>query len=51
MAQRSTQWYAGDDRNADIHRAWMRRGVPDDAFRRSINRRISRAIERHNDNP
>lgn len=29
---RSTQWYAGDDRNAYIHRAWMRRGVPDDAF-------------------
>ncbi len=29
---RSAQWYAGDDRNAYIHRAWMRRGVPDDAF-------------------
>ena len=22
---RSTQWYAGEDRNAYIHRAWMRR--------------------------
>ena len=22
---RSAQWYAGDDRNAYIHRAWMRR--------------------------
>jgi dihydroxy-acid dehydratase len=29
---RSDEWYAGDDRNAYIHRAWMRRGVPDDAF-------------------
>ncbi|WP_327699303.1 IlvD/Edd family dehydratase [Streptomyces sp. NBC_00459] len=29
---RSAQWYAGDDRNAYIHRAWMRRGAPDDAF-------------------
>ncbi len=29
---RSAQWYAGDDRNAYIHRAWMRRGVPADAF-------------------
>jgi dihydroxy-acid dehydratase len=29
---RSAQWYAGDDRNAYIHRAWMRRGVPGDAF-------------------
>ncbi|TXK16371.1 IlvD/Edd family dehydratase [Homoserinibacter sp. GY 40078] len=27
---RSSEWYAGDDRNAYIHRAWMRRGVPDD---------------------
>jgi dihydroxy-acid dehydratase len=31
---RSTQWYAGDDRNAYIHRAWMRRGAPGDAFGR-----------------
>ncbi|HEX4703578.1 MAG TPA: dihydroxy-acid dehydratase [Pseudonocardiaceae bacterium] len=29
---RSAQWYAGDDRNAYIHRAWMRRGVPASAF-------------------
>ncbi len=29
---RSAQWYAGEDRNAYIHRAWMRRGVPGDAF-------------------
>ncbi len=33
MKLRSDQWYAGEDRNAYIHRAWMRRGVPDDAFR------------------
>ncbi|MGY1697293.1 IlvD/Edd family dehydratase [Geodermatophilus sp. SYSU D00814] len=31
---RSAQWYAGDVRNAYIHRAWMRRGLPDDAFGR-----------------
>ena len=29
---RSSAWYSGDDRNAYIHRAWMRRGVPDSAF-------------------
>ena len=30
---RSRQWYAGDDlRNNYLHRAWMRRGVPDHAF-------------------
>jgi len=29
---RSAQWYAGDGRNAYIHRAWMRRGGPSDAF-------------------
>jgi dihydroxy-acid dehydratase len=29
---RSGRWYSGDDRNAYIHRAWMRRGLPDDAF-------------------
>ena len=34
MSLRSAQWYAGDDRNAYIHRAWMRRGIPDDAFDR-----------------
>ncbi|MCW8381837.1 IlvD/Edd family dehydratase [Streptomyces justiciae] len=32
MTLRSAQWYAGQDRNAYIHRAWMRRGAPDDAF-------------------
>src|SRR4051794_5991948 len=32
MELRSAQWYSGDDRNAYIHRAWMRRGVPGDAF-------------------
>ncbi|PAK28017.1 dihydroxy-acid dehydratase [Streptomyces sp. alain-838] len=32
MKLRSAQWYAGQDRNAYIHRAWMRRGVPGDAF-------------------
>ena len=26
------QWYAGTDRNAYIHRAWMRRGLPANAF-------------------
>jgi dihydroxy-acid dehydratase len=30
--QRSTQWYSGTDRNSYIHRAWMRRGLPDHAF-------------------
>ncbi len=30
--QRSSQWYAGRDRNAYIHRAWMRRGLPAHAF-------------------
>lgn len=29
---RSSEWYDGDDRNAYIHRAWMRRGVPSSAF-------------------
>ena len=29
---RSAQWYGGSDRNAYIHRAWMRRGLPEDAF-------------------
>ncbi len=29
---RSSEWYSGDDRNAYIHRAWMRRGVPGTAF-------------------
>jgi dihydroxy-acid dehydratase len=31
-ANRSAQWYGGDDRNAYIHRAWMRRGLPSHAF-------------------
>jgi dihydroxy-acid dehydratase len=30
--RRSAQWYGGHDRNAYIHRAWMRRGLPGDAF-------------------
>lgn len=34
MPLRSAQWYAGDDRNSYIHRAWMRRGTPADAFER-----------------
>src|SRR6187431_1271911 len=32
MQRRSAQWYGGDDRNAYIHRAWMRRGLPAHAF-------------------
>lgn len=32
--RRSSQWYGGDDRNAYLHRAWMRRGAPSDAFDR-----------------
>jgi len=32
VALRSAAWYAGQDRNAYIHRAWMRRGLPDSAF-------------------
>jgi dihydroxy-acid dehydratase len=30
--RRSSEWYAGTDRNSYIHRAWMRRGLPEDAF-------------------
>lgn len=30
MPLRSSEWYAGDTRNAYIHRAWMRRGIPVD---------------------
>jgi dihydroxy-acid dehydratase len=30
--QRSSQWYAGNQRNGYIHRAWMRRGLPAHAF-------------------
>jgi dihydroxy-acid dehydratase len=29
---RSGSWYSGADRNAYIHRAWMRRGLPGSAF-------------------
>jgi len=29
---RSSHWYAGPGRNAYIHRAWMRRGLPGHAF-------------------
>lgn len=29
---RSAEWYEGSDRNAYIHRAWMRRGLPEDAL-------------------
>jgi dihydroxy-acid dehydratase len=29
---RSDAWYAGQDRNAYLHRAWMRRGLPQSAF-------------------
>jgi dihydroxy-acid dehydratase len=29
---RSAEWYEGSDRNAYLHRAWMRRGLPDDAL-------------------
>src|SRR3982750_2139401 len=32
VERRSAQWYAGADRNAYIHRAWMRRGLPSNAF-------------------
>ena len=31
-ALRSAQWYVGDDRNAYLHRSWMRRGYPGSAF-------------------
>jgi dihydroxy-acid dehydratase len=29
---RSNAWYLGQDRNAYLHRAWMRRGLPSSAF-------------------
>ncbi len=29
---RSSAWYAGDDRNTYLHRAWMRRGLTESAF-------------------
>ncbi|MCU1441582.1 MAG: dihydroxy-acid dehydratase [Rhodoglobus sp.] len=31
-ARRSSEWYGGSDRNAYLHRAWMRRGLPAHAF-------------------
>jgi hypothetical protein len=33
---RSAEWYPGDVRQSYIHQAWMRRGVPDDAFDRHL---------------
>ena len=30
---RSDGWYGGDDKDGYLHRAWMRRGLPDSAFR------------------
>src|SRR5690625_4959770 len=32
MTLRSAEWYLGEDRNAYIHRAWMRGGHPEDMF-------------------
>ncbi|HEX4816250.1 MAG TPA: dihydroxy-acid dehydratase [Nonomuraea sp.] len=32
MTFRSSRWYSGHDRNSYIHRAWMRRGLPREAF-------------------
>ena len=32
MTLRSAEWYAGSDRKAYIHRAWMRRGNPEDSL-------------------
>ncbi|MEO5921553.1 MAG: IlvD/Edd family dehydratase [Pseudolysinimonas sp.] len=29
---RSSEWYGGEGRNSYLHRAWMRRGLPDSAF-------------------
>ncbi|HXR45279.1 MAG TPA: dihydroxy-acid dehydratase, partial [Pseudolysinimonas sp.] len=29
---RSQEWYGGNDRNGYLHRAWMRRGLPANAF-------------------
>jgi dihydroxy-acid dehydratase len=31
-ALRSQDWFGGDSRDAFLHRSWMRRGLPDDAF-------------------
>src|ERR1700743_1183353 len=30
---RSDGWYGGDNKDGYLHRAWMRRGLPDSAFR------------------
>jgi len=32
MALRSQEWYGGEGRDSYIHRAWMRRGLPEHAF-------------------
>ena len=32
VTRRSAQWYSGEGRNGYIHRAWMRRGLPTNAF-------------------
>ncbi len=32
IERRSSEWYGGTDRNSYIHRAWMRRGLPENAF-------------------
>ena len=29
---RTAQWYEGNSRDNFIHRSWMKRGLPDDAF-------------------
>jgi dihydroxy-acid dehydratase len=31
-ARRTQRWYAGEDRDAFIHRTWIRRGLPEGAF-------------------
>jgi hypothetical protein len=41
MSLRGAEWYAGNDRNGYIHRAWMRRGPR--ALRRSL---VSRKVYR-----
>lgn len=32
QSYRSSHWYGGSDRDSYIHRAWMRRGLPEHAF-------------------
>ncbi len=32
QSYRSSHWYGGSDRDSYIHRAWMRRGLPENAF-------------------